>query len=308
MTGDPLKPGRRGKITQAQAHQELGSYSDLLRRSERVLSGIEATVTKMRPYLAEAVSRVVASMKMPKGLLSMGNDALDEFLGYRYTSSEIISNIAWILDDSSIFTQLGSYFDEAIKIYRSSVTQEEEGWSKEEELMMKADWESIEAVLASLRVLSRFADDNEPVILHIMQSLPNLTALSSLRKAATHFISKYADWLKHNDQAIVPMLNYCMSCLPLPLCSRFAADAIKEVCRCSSWRLQSHLPTLIDVYNKSDCLPISQQMDLEEAVLYVIGPLAKEEMMEYLPSLVTPMLQKTSDAINKIRNEGIAVS
>ncbi len=157
-------------------------------------------------------------------------------------------------------------------------------------------WQEIEAPLFSMRSMGANVDPNDDEILpHIMDILPQLPPHNKIRYAALLVISRYTEWIDHHPSYLEFQLNYISAGFEITddEVSSAAAQAMKFMCEDCKRHLVPYLPQLYDFITTAALkLPIEDRLEVTEAIAYVISHMPANDAALSLQKFCQPLLEQ----------------
>lgn len=170
-------------------------------------------------------------------------------------------------------------------------------------------WQEIEAPLFSMRSMGAEVDnDDEEVLPHIMEMLPQLPDHPRIRYAAILVISRYTQWINRHPQNLAFQLQYVSAGFEIAdeNVSAAAAQAMKFMCQDCHSHLVPFLPQLHTfVASVGDRLEQADMVEVMEAIGYVVSSMPAEEAAGALQQFSQPLLQRVQAASPTEGKEGL---
>ncbi|KAJ2957823.1 hypothetical protein NQZ79_g6514 [Umbelopsis isabellina] len=164
-----------------------------------------------------------------------------------------------------------------------------------------ATWQQIEAPIFSLRAMgSEIPDEENEIMPQIMEFLSKLPHHPKIRYAATLVISRYTTWTRKHPEFLAYQLNFISAGFENEEVAAASALALKHLCKDCSELLIDYLSQLHPFYiNVGKTLPISDTLEVTEAVAHVIAVIPVNELLQALQLFCMPLAQQLHDVATK---------
>lgn len=163
-------------------------------------------------------------------------------------------------------------------------------------------WQEIEAPLFSMRSMGAEVNpDDDEVLPHIMDILPELPEHPRIRYAAILVISRYTQWIDRHPQNLAFQLQYISAGFEMAEeeVSAAAAQAMKFMCQDCTQHLVPFLPQLHAFFSSvGDKLDQADMVEVCEAMGYVIASMPSEQGASALQRFCEPLIQRIQAAAN----------
>jgi transportin-3 len=157
-------------------------------------------------------------------------------------------------------------------------------------------WQELEAPLFSMRSMGGEVNpDDDEILPHIMDMLPNLPDHPRIRYAAILVISRYTQWIDRHPSNIAFQLQYISLGFHMAEeeVSAAAAQAMKFMCQDCSQHLIPFLPQLHDfVATVGDKLDQPDMIEVCEAIGYIIDGMPPDQAAPALQQFCQPLLER----------------
>jgi transportin-3 len=164
-------------------------------------------------------------------------------------------------------------------------------------------WQEIEAPLFSMRSMGARVDPNDDEVLpHIMDMLPQLPSHNKIRYAALLVISRYTEWIDKHPSYLEFQLNYISTGFEIVEddVSSAAAQAMKFMCEDCKQHLVPYLPQLYSFITTAALkLPIEDRLEVAEAIGYVISHMPPNDSAMALQKFAQPLITQMQDLLTK---------
>lgn len=156
-------------------------------------------------------------------------------------------------------------------------------------------WQEVEAPLFSMRSMGAEVDPNDDEVLpHIMDLIPNLPAHPRIQYAATLVISRYTLWIDHHPTYLPFQLNYISSGFESQDTdiSAAAAQAMKYMCQDCREHLVPYLDQLYSfITTAGSRLPVEDRLEVAEAIGFVIQSMPSNDAAQALQRFCQPSIE-----------------
>ncbi|GJJ13830.1 hypothetical protein Clacol_008087 [Clathrus columnatus] len=243
------------------------------------------------PVLIEVYSTlvdiIIKHLHFPTDPTSMSAQETDDFRSFRHVMGDTLKDCCHVLGTDKCL----------VRAYEMIVAN----------LAADKGWQAIEAPLFSMRSMGAEMDPlDDQIIPKIMDLLPQLPHHPRVRYAALLVVSRYTEWTSHHPSYIPFQLQYISAgfdeanSAPDAEVPAAAGLAMKYLCKDCRQHLVSYIPQLHSFLNTIGTkLNHEDQLQLYEAVAYVISSMPMREATQTLHTFCTGVLAKIHLIVNK---------
>lgn len=156
-------------------------------------------------------------------------------------------------------------------------------------------WQEVEAPLFSMRSMGAEVDPQDDEVLpHIMDLIPQLPNQPKIQYAATLVISRYTQWIDQHPNYLPFQLNYVSAGFQSQDTdvTAAAAQAMKYLCQDCKEHLVPYLDQLYSfITTAATGLPIEDRLEVAEAIGYVVGSMPPEQAAQALQRFCQPSIE-----------------
>ncbi|GJJ75711.1 transportin-3 [Entomortierella parvispora] len=285
----------------------VSSVSNTLGLERESLQSIKLASIQVYSRLVE-VLRKKLEFPLNKDWLTWARDVRQEFSGHRQEIADTLINSYHVLHQKILAQLIDTCSVQLDRIQEANRM----GPNLAHNQPLESELVGLEATLYCLKALSEVVPHTESDQMprffsdRIFGRLPT-NVVCRARETALGLIGSYADWFKVHPQFLLPVLNFVIPALEIPLLAPYAAKALKNICDTCRESLVEAIDAFMTVFaNVEKAIDPSIKGSVVFSISTVIQTLPVERSISPLVGLLGDIFARSNECL-ETRKQIIAV-